>query len=57
MSDLRKIRESKLDEREPKTLERRQILALEDMADAIEGIRQDIAGLVQMLPILMKPPK
>lgn len=57
MSDLRKIRESKLEEREPKTLERRQILALEDMADAIEGIRQDLAGLVQMLPTLMQTPK
>lgn len=57
MSDLRKIRESKLEEREPKTLARRQILALEDMADAIEGIRQDLAGLVQMLPTLMQTPK
>jgi hypothetical protein len=46
MSDLRKITEERKAERESSYgVEKRKLRALEDIADALEGIRQDLTGL------------
>jgi hypothetical protein len=51
MSDLRKITEGRKTERESSYgAEKRKLKALEDIADALEGIRQDLTGLAVNLP-------
>ena|ERR1700691_5221974 len=46
MSDLRKITEERKAERESSYgVEKRKLRALEDIADALEGIRQELTGL------------
>jgi hypothetical protein len=46
MSDLRKITEERKAERESSYgVEKRKLKALEDIADALEGIRQELTGL------------
>jgi hypothetical protein len=46
MSDLRKITDERKTERESSYgVEKRKLRALEDTADALEGIRQDLTGL------------
>ena len=46
MSDLKKIAEERKTERESSYgAEKRKLKALEDIADALEGIRQDLTGL------------
>jgi hypothetical protein len=51
MSDLRKITEGRKMERESSYgAEKRKLKALEDIADALEGIRQDLTGLAVNLP-------
>jgi hypothetical protein len=51
MSDLRKITEGRKAERESSYgAEKRKLKALEDIADALEGIRQDLTGLAANLP-------
>ena len=46
MSDLRKITEERKAERESSYgVEKRKLRALEDIADALEGIRQELNGL------------
>jgi hypothetical protein len=50
MSDLKKITEARKTERESSYgVDKRKLKALEDIADALEGIRQDLAGLPQAL--------
>ena len=54
MSDLRKIIESRKAQREAApSPERRQILAIEDCADALEGIRIDLTLLSGQLTHLV----
>jgi hypothetical protein len=50
MSDLRKTTESRKLERESSYgVDKRNLKALEDIADALEGIRQDLSGLPEAL--------
>jgi hypothetical protein len=49
MSDLRKITESRKAERESSYgVDKRKLKAIEDIADALEGIRQDLDAWLQM---------
>jgi hypothetical protein len=47
-----KARELKQEQREKETWEHRQVLALEELADALESIRGDIKSLMIRLPDL-----
>jgi hypothetical protein len=52
MSDLRKITEGRKAERESSYgPDKRKLKALEDIADALEGIRQDLAELAASFPL------
>jgi hypothetical protein len=51
MSDLKIITEGRKAERESSYgVEKRKLRALEDIADALEGIRQDLTGLAANFP-------
>jgi hypothetical protein len=51
MSDMRKITEERKAERESSYgVEKRKLKALEDIADALEGIRQELTGLAANFP-------
>jgi hypothetical protein len=51
MSDLRKITEERKVERESSYgIEKRKLGTLEDIADALEGIRQDLTALPEVFP-------
>ena len=51
MSDLTKITEGRKAERESSYgPDKRKLKALEDIADALEGIRQDLTGLAANFP-------
>jgi hypothetical protein len=50
MSDLKKTTEARKSERESSYgVDKRKLKALEDIADALEGIRQDLSGLPEAL--------
>jgi hypothetical protein len=52
MSDLRKITEGRKTERESSYgPDKRKLKALEDIADALEGIRQDLTELAASFPL------
>jgi hypothetical protein len=52
MSDMRKLAEAKKAIRDKETLEQRHIRALEEIADSLEGIRQDLMGFIHAYPTL-----
>jgi hypothetical protein len=54
MSDVKKITESRKADRVRASLEWAGVEELRNIADALEGIRQDLTQIVQTMP---KPPK
>jgi hypothetical protein len=52
MSDPTRIATSKKANRDKETLEKRHILALEEIADSLEAIRQDLTSIAHVLPTL-----
>jgi len=58
MSDVSKITQYRKAERDATTDPAfRQAKALEELADSIEGIRQDLTVFTQMLPALIRSPQ
>jgi hypothetical protein len=49
MSDLKRIQEARTAERNDANEEERRLKALEDIADALEGIRQDLKLITDLL--------
>ena len=54
MSDTAKHPTLKKPHRHQETLEKRQVLALEEIADALEGIQRDLAEIARQLPLLRR---
>lgn len=48
------VKQLKQAEREKHTLEERRVIALEEIADALESLRADFKGLTTVLPTLLK---
>lgn len=55
MSELRRIQEARAAERDDGNEEERRLKALENIADALEGIRQDLTAIASLLPERVRP--